>query len=168
MNNYLRTSNLNIETFQKIVMIGALALLTACGEATTSGKGGDGVPPSPESLADFVEIIVSGSFEGIQTNSNQQDQDAFFAKNSKAAMTACVTDKFKNDPNFELEKNMDEASMDEFEATVNQYRGKLNDDNPIFEVIKKYGVKELNTLTKMAYDAWVMKGVESFLACTVQ
>ncbi len=156
-------TNVNIASFHKIATVAALVFLTACGDASKSGgkapqsSGGD--PPSPTSLNMFVEIMVSGAFEGIETLS-KQDQDTFLSKNSKSAMTACVTDKFQNDPNFELDKNGG-PSMD-------QYGGKLTDSNPIFEVIKKYGVKELNQQTKLVYEMWVYKGAEAVMACTVQ
>lgn len=162
MANYLRI--ISYKTLYKITVIGVLVLLNACGDASKSGgsvsKKSDGDPPSPTSLAMFIDIMVEGAFEGVQTIS-KQDQDAFFAKNSKKAMAACIADKFNNDPKFEQEKKWGDPSMD-------QYMGKLSDDNPIFEAIRKYGVKELNQQTKMAYDSWVMKAAEASMACIVQ
>lgn len=164
MVNLVTLVHSNFRDFLKAAFFTSLLLVAACGDASRSGgttpKKTDGDPPSPTSLSMFVDILVEGAFEGIQTAS-KQDQDAFFAKNSKAAMTACITDKFKNDPKFELEKKWGDPAMD-------QYMGKLTDDNPIFEVIKKYGVKELNQQTKMAYDLWIGKAAESVLACVVQ
>ncbi len=172
MINYLRLTSFT--TLCKITILAAIVLLNACGDASKGGgqtpqtpqtpktpqsSGGD--PPSPTNLASFAEIAVSGAIEGVQTTTSKQDQDAFFAKNSKSALKACLIDKLKNDPKFELEKKWGNPSMD-------QYMGKLTDENPIFEVIKKYGVKELNQQTKMAYELWVYKTGEAFLACVVQ
>ncbi len=170
-------NNMIYKTLQKTAMIGALVLLTACGDSSKStsktpqsspnkaSESSAGGPPSPTTLAAFVELGVSGAIEGIQTV-NKQDRDAFFAKNSEQAMRACVTDKFNNDPKYELPKYPGEQSPENVAA--NQYRGKLTDDNPIFAAIKKYGVKELNQTGQMAYQLWVVKLGEATLACIVQ
>ena len=64
-----------------------------------------------------------------------------------------MTDKLKNDPKFSLDMSMGDPSMD-------KYLGRLTDDNPIFEVIKKYGVKESNQQTKLALVLLVLFLVE--------
>jgi hypothetical protein len=170
MANYLRP--ISFTTFYKITIIGALVLLNACGDAskngsqTTQSSGSQtpqssvGDPPSPTNLAEFVEILASGAIEGVQTAS-KMEQDAFFAKNSKEAIAACMTDKLKNDPKFSFDGSMGDPSMD-------KYLGRLTDDNPIFEVIKKYGIKESNPQTKLAYQMWVQKAAEASVACIVQ
>lgn len=150
MLNLILKSN-SFRTASAVIVIGTSIFLTACGDSLPSDGGG------PTTLNSHIELSVDGAFEGIDTL-GEQDKENFYAKNSKSAIKACILDKVQNDPEYLDEKG-------NYGVGVGK---RVTDDAPMYKAIAKYGVKELNLETKMAYEAWTRAIALAFTKCIVE